>query len=125
MPIARVSRLRTALTTALALVAVLAAAPLAAPLRAQGYHRNCAPFDSLLRRCARRPRGLRRHGARAAVAAYLGTLARTRSDSWPRAEALALTSTPTMPTPSPRSAHNERRSIRNINKSFGVVGAVR
>ncbi|MBK9410983.1 MAG: hypothetical protein IPN47_23635 [Gemmatimonadetes bacterium] len=59
-------------------------------------------------------------------AAYLGTLARTTEvDGWPRAErSRPAHPTPTMPTPSPsHRARNERRSIRNINKSFGVVGS--
>ncbi|MBK6844683.1 MAG: DUF547 domain-containing protein [Gemmatimonadetes bacterium] len=57
-------------------------------------------------------------------AAYLGTLARTRSDGWPRAERLALLiNAYNAYTIAQVNAHNERRSIRNINKSFGVVGS--
>ncbi|MBK6306052.1 MAG: DUF547 domain-containing protein [Gemmatimonadetes bacterium] len=126
MSIARVSRHRTALTTALALVAVLAAAPLAAPLRAQGLPPQLhAPFDSLLRQHVRD--GLVDYDAMARApqfAAYLGTLARTRSDGWPRAERLALLiNAYNAYTIAQVNAHNERRSIRNINKSFGVVGS--
>lgn len=126
MSITRHSRHRTVLVTALTLVAVLAVAPLVAPLPAQGPPPQLhAPFDSLLRQHVRD--GLVDYGAfeRAPqFTAYLTTLARTSSDGWPRAERLAfLINAYNAYTIAQINAHNERRSIRNINKSFGVVGS--
>lgn len=125
MPIARVSRRRTALSAAVTLVALFAAAPLAARLLAQGPPPQLhATFDSLLRQHVRD--GLVNYDAMARApqfAAYLGALARTRSDGWPRADRLAfLINAYNAYTIAQVNAHNERRSIRNINKSFGVVG---
>ncbi|MBK6306754.1 MAG: DUF547 domain-containing protein [Gemmatimonadetes bacterium] len=103
---------------------VLAAAPLAAPLRAQGPPPQLhAPFDSLLRHTVRDGLGTTTPWRARAVAAYLRH-ARTRSDGWPRAERLALLiNAYNAYTIAQVNAHNERRSIRNINKSFGVVGS--
>lgn len=107
-------------------VAVLALAPLAAPLAAQGPPPQLhAPFDSLLRHHVRD--GLVDYdafGRAPQFAAYLATLARTSTDDWPRAERLAfLINAYNAYTIAQVNAHDERRSIRNINKSFGVVGS--
>lgn len=84
-----------------------------------------APFDSLLRQHVRD--GLLDYDAMARApqfATYLATLARTKSDGWPREDRLAfLINAYNAYTIAQVNAHNERRSIRNINKSFGVVGS--
>lgn len=106
-------------------VAVLAASSVTLPLGAQGPSAQLhAPFDALLRQHVHD--GLVDYDAFARApqfAEYLSTLARTRIDGWSRTERLAfLINAYNAYTIFQVNAHHERRSIRNINKSFGLVG---
>jgi hypothetical protein len=128
MTASRVTPLLSTLSATRTLLAVLAlciGAPRVAPLLAQGAPPQLhAPLDSLLRQFVRD--GLVDYDAMEQApqfATYLATLARIRTDDWPRADRLAfLINAYNAYTIAQVNAHHERRSIRNINKSFGVLG---
>lgn len=125
MSTATALRRSSALVRALTLGVAVGSALISSPLPAQGVPPDLhAPYDSLLRSHVRN--GLVDYDAMARApqfATYLATLARSRFDTWPRAERLAfLINAYNAYTIAQVNAHNERRSIRNINKSFGIVG---
>jgi len=113
---------RARLASLLPAIVLMAVLPLQAQSAPRALH---APFDSLLRihvRDGRVDYDALQHAP--AFARYLETLALTTSVEWPRAKRLAfLINAYNAYTIAQVNAHGERRSIRNINKRFGVVGS--